>query len=125
MSDFNRVILLGRVGNDPELKQSAQGKPYLRLSLATHSFKSGEAKTTHWHRVMVFGPQAEICNTYLRKGSSVLVEGSLECRTYSDKEGKKTSSVSVIAYRVQFLGGRLSADVSSEEVAEEPIAASA
>lgn len=119
MSDFNRVILLGRIGNELELKTSAQGKPYLKISLATHTFKSGAEKTTHWHRVMVFGSNAELCATYLHKGSSILVEGMLECRTYSDAQGKKVSSVSVIANRVQFLGGRLSADVKDEQGEEE------
>ena len=121
MSDFNRVILLGRVGNELDLKSSAQGKKYLKLSIATHSFRSGEEKTTHWHRVMVFGSQAEICATYLKKGSAVLVEGSLEVRTYNDREGRKVTSVSVIAGRVQFLGGRASVDVvpESEEMHED------
>lgn len=104
MSDFNRVILLGRIGNELELKTSAQGKPYLKLSLATNSFRSGEEKTTHWHRVMVFGHQAEICATYLKKGSQVMIEGFLEVRTYSDKDGRKSTSVSVVANRVQFTG---------------------
>lgn len=121
MSDFNRVILMGRVGNDPELKTSAQGKAYLRLSLATHTYRAGAEKTTYWHRVMVFGLQAENCAKYLRKGSSVLVEGLLECRTYTDGDGKKASSVSVLANQVQFLGGRLSADVADHEDSEEPV----
>ncbi|MBI3544866.1 MAG: single-stranded DNA-binding protein [Deltaproteobacteria bacterium] len=121
MSDFNRVILLGRIGNDLELKQSAQGKPYLKLSLATNFVRSGEEKTTHWHRVMVFGNQAEICATYLKKGSQVMIEGYLEARTWQDGEGKKMSSTSVIANRVQFLGGRQAADL--EPVSEERLAA--
>lgn len=111
MSDFNRVILLGRIGNEVELKTSAQGKPYLKLSVATHSFRGGEQKTTHWHRVMVFGPQAEVCATYLRKGSPVLIEGSLEVRSYTDSADKKINSVSVIASHVNFLGGRASVPV--------------
>lgn len=114
MSDFNRVILIGRIGNDPELKESSEGKKYLRLSLATHSFRGGEQKATHWHRVVVFGSQAEVCAAYLRKGSSVLIEGMLEVRTYTDKEDRKVTAVSVIANRVQFLGGRVSAAVESE-----------
>ncbi|MBI3558066.1 MAG: single-stranded DNA-binding protein [Deltaproteobacteria bacterium] len=111
MSDFNRVILLGRIGNDLELKKSAKDKPYLKLSIATDSHRPGEEKVTYWHRVMVFGQQAESCATYLRKGSQVMVEGYLEVRTYEDKDGRKTTSVSVMANRVQFLGGRRSADV--------------
>lgn len=114
MSDFNRVILLGRIGNELELKTSAQGKPYLKLSLATNSFRAGEEKTTHWHRVMVFGAQAEHCARYLKKGSQVMLEGKLEVRTYTNVEGLKVTSVSVLADRIQFLGGRASADVETE-----------
>lgn len=119
MSTYNKVILSGRVGNDPELKSSAGGVPYLRLSLATHSYKKGGEgekahKTTHWHRVMVFGNQAETCAANLRKGSSILVDGSLEIRTYTDKEDRKVTNVSVIANRIQFLGGMLQANVVEE-----------
>ncbi|MEW6055396.1 MAG: single-stranded DNA-binding protein [Bdellovibrionota bacterium] len=106
MSDFNRVFLLGRVGNDLELKRSAQDKPYLKISLATNSFRSGQERTTHWHRVIVFGAQAEACTEFLRKGSLILVEGSLEVRTYTDRDDKKATHVTVIAHRVQFLTPR-------------------
>ncbi len=115
MSDFNRVILLGRIGNDLELKTSAKEKPYLKLSIATDSHRAGEEKITYWHRVMVFGQQAESCARYLKKGSQVMVEGYLEVRTYQDKDGRKVTSVSVMANRVQFLGGRKSADVEPEQ----------
>lgn len=128
MSDFNRVFLLGRIGNELELKESAQGSKYLKLSVATNSYRAGAEKTTHWHRVMVFGLQAENCARYLRKGSQVMVEGKLEVRTYTNDEGKKISSVSVLADRVQFLGGRASVDVQSDSTADESghgIAASA
>jgi single-strand DNA-binding protein len=132
MSDFNRVILMGRIGNDLELKTSAQGKPYLKISLATHSFRTvgeGESqKTTHWHRVMVFGHQAEICAKYLLKGAQIMVEGSLEVRTYNDKDDRKVTTVSVIASRVNFFGGRMEAKPSSfatEEEDFEQLAASA
>jgi single-strand DNA-binding protein len=122
MSDLNRVFLLGNLGNDPELKKSVHGKPYLNLSIATHTFYQGrEDKTTHWHRVVVFGAQAEACARHLHKGSQVLLEGSLEVNDYTDREGRKSSRVSVVAHRVQFLSGRLSANVvnaGSDEVSE-------
>lgn len=126
MSDFNKVILLGRIGNELELKTSAQGSPYLKLSIATNSYKSGtKEKTTHWHRVMVFGTQAEVCHRYLRKGSQVMVEGFLEVRTYTNSEDQKVTNVSVIANRVQFLGGRMAADVEhGESDANEDLAGS-
>lgn len=103
MSDFNKVILLGRIGNELELKDSAQGKKYLKLSVATNNYRAGEEPTTYWHRVMVFGTLAEHCATYLEKGSQVMIEGHLEVRNYTDKDDRKISSVSVIANRVQFI----------------------
>lgn len=118
MSDFNKVILLGRIGNELELKQSAKGVPYLRMSLATDSHRAGKEKTTHWHQVMVFSTQAENCARYLRKGSQVMVEGSLEVRTYTNSEDRKVTRVSVLADRVKFLGGRMAADVSPVDESE-------
>lgn len=117
MPDFNRVILMGRIGNDLELKTSSQGKEYLRISLATNTYVPGSEKSTHWHRVVVFGTQATICNTYLRKGSSVLVEGMLQTSAYKNSKGVHVKEVSVIAQRIQFLGGRIS--VNTEKGVEE------
>jgi single-strand DNA-binding protein len=118
MTDFNRVILAGRVGNNLELKHSAQNKPYIKLSLATHSFKQDGKKSTHWHRVVVFGDQAEVCSRYLSKGSEVLVEGSLEVKTFTEKgSGTKRTFVSILANKVLFMGSRLSAEVIQENEA--------
>ena len=110
MSDFNRVILVGRIGNELELKKSAQGVSYLKISLATHSLKSeqgnSEAKreqTTHWHRVVAFGLQAENCARFLEKGSKVMVEGSLESRVFTGDDGQKKTWVSILADRVHFM----------------------
>lgn len=102
MSDLNRVFLMGRVGNDLELKTSQGGRAYLKISLATHS-ASAHGESTQWHRVVVFGKQAESCAKYLVKGSLVFVEGSIEVSSYTDPDGKKTVSNSIIAYRVQFM----------------------
>lgn len=101
---------MGRIGNDPELKTSAQGKPYVKLSLATHAYRKGKEggkpeEITHWHRVMVFGTQASTCATWLRKGSQVLVEGSIEVRTWNDDKGEKQTANSILAHRVTFMGG--------------------
>lgn len=116
MSDFNRVILVGRLGNDLELKESSTGKSYLRMNIATHSYKkhndSSKNTSTHWHRVIVFGAQAKLCVTYLKKGSPVLIEGSLEVSSYQDKDGKMITQNTVLADRVRFLGGRMHADLS-------------
>lgn len=126
MSSFNRVILIGRIGNDPELKKSVAGKPYLKLSLATQHYRAGEEPVTHWHRVMVFGTQAEACATYLRKGRQVMVEGSLEVRSFTDKEERKVTIVSVVANRVHFMDAPKAAENEVALVAEsQPLAESA
>jgi single-strand DNA-binding protein len=106
MSDLNKVFLMGRIGNEPELKASQQGRPYLQLSLATHGVGPEKKETTYWHRVVAFGTQAEVCSKYLSKGSRVLVEGTLESGSYTDKDGKKMNQTTVIAYRVQFISTR-------------------
>lgn len=124
MSDVNKVILSGRIGNDLELKTSASGKEYLRLSIAVHAFRKVDdqspergtsVKTTGWHRVVVFGVQAHNCATFLRKGSPVLVEGELQTGNYVDKNGEKQYSSSIVATRVHFLAGRMSADAKPDE----------
>jgi single-strand DNA-binding protein len=122
MTDFNKVILTGRIGNDPELKTSQSGKPYLRLSVATHSMiRKGEdetkLKTTTWHRVIVFGFQATLCMAYLKKGSKVLVEGRLEQNTYTNKNGEKTTITNLIADRIQFMGH--SQKLSQSEISQQ------
>lgn len=116
MSDYNRVILLGRLGNKPELKKSTEGKSYLRLSIATHSHRTGEPKATFWHRVVVFGIQAEYTARYLDKGSPVLVEGHLEESTYTNSKDEKVRATNVVAHQIQFLGGRGHATVEGDVV---------
>ncbi|HRK02712.1 MAG TPA: single-stranded DNA-binding protein [Oligoflexia bacterium] len=122
MSDLNRIFLMGRVGNELELKTSQNGKPYLRISLATHgNGTSGES--TQWHRIVVFGAQAENCARYLQKGSLIFVEGSSETSTYTDADGKKSTSTSVIAYRIQFMSSY--SKKSNEDQNDVPAAESA
>ncbi|MGE4231879.1 MAG: single-stranded DNA-binding protein [Bacteriovoracia bacterium] len=119
MTDFNKVMLLGRVGHDLELRTTVNGKPYLKMSIATHSYNSRtEVKKTSWHQVFVFGPQAEICATYLQKGSEVLIEGSLDQTTYEDEEKQKRYTVGVLASRVYFLGSRVAVESKSEQTAD-------
>lgn len=123
MSDFNRVILIGRVGNEIELKKSANGTSYLRISLATNSYKKGQEKVvTHWHRVMVFHTQAETCALYLAKGSTIMVEGTLETGSYIDKDDKKVTTVSVLASRVRFLSRKKSSPELAEAEAASEVA---
>ena len=90
MASLNKVTLIGNLGQDPELRYMPDGTPVASLSIATtekFKDKNGESKeNTSWHRVLFFGRQAEVCRDYLKKGSSVYIEGALRYRKYQDKE---------------------------------------
>ena len=109
MGSVNKVILVGNLGADPELKYTPSNRPLCNLSVATNEVfkdKSGaRQERTEWHRVTVWGEQAETCSKYLAKGRSVYVEGRLQTRSWDDKEGKKRYSTDIVADRVVFLGG--------------------
>jgi single-strand DNA-binding protein len=109
MASVNKVILIGNLGADPELKYTPSNRPLCNLSLATNEVfkdKSGaRQERTEWHRVTVWGEQAETCSKYLAKGRSVYIEGRLQTRSWDDKDGKKRYSTDIVAERVVFLGG--------------------
>jgi single-strand DNA-binding protein len=107
MGSVNKVILVGNLGADPELKYTPSSRPLCNLRIATtevYKDKSGQRQEkTEWHRVTVWGDQAENCNKYLSKGRSVYIEGRLQTRSY-DKDGQKHYATDVVADRVVFLG---------------------
>src|SRR5262250_1978787 len=109
MGSVNKVILVGNLGADPELKYTPSSRPLCNLRIATTDVfkdKSGQRQErTEWHRVTVWGDQAENCNKYLSKGRTVYVEGRLQTRSWDDKDGNKRYSTEIVADRVQFLGG--------------------
>ena len=109
MGSVNKVILVGNLGADPELKYTPSNRPVCNLSIATNEVfkdKSGQRQErTEWHRVTVWGEQGETCSKYLSKGRSVYVEGRLQTRSWADKDGKKRYSTDIVADRVVFLGG--------------------
>jgi single-strand DNA-binding protein len=110
MGSVNKVILVGNLGADPELKYTTSNRPVCNLSLATNEVfkdKGGQRQErTEWHRVTVWGEQAEHCQKYLGKGRSVYIEGRLQTRSWDDKvSGQKKYSTEVVADRVVFLGG--------------------
>jgi single-strand DNA-binding protein len=106
----NKVILIGNLGADPELKYLPSGQAVCEFRIATSerwTGKDGQQKeSTEWHRIKVWGKQGEGCKEYLSKGRQVYVEGGLRTRSWDDKEGKKHYTTEVVAQRVQFLGGR-------------------
>ena len=108
MASVNKVILLGNLGRDPEVRFTQGGTPVANFTMATTdrwSDPSGEKKEkTEWHRIVVWGKQAEIAGEYLRKGRPVFVEGSLQTREWTDRDGNKRYTTEVRAQRLQLLG---------------------
>jgi single-strand DNA-binding protein len=109
MASVNKVILVGNLGRDPEIRYTQGGQPVANFTLATsESFTTREGKReerTEWHRIVVWGKTAELCTQYLAKGRSVYIEGRLQTREWEDKEGQKRRTTEVVAQSVQFLGG--------------------
>lgn len=110
MSGVNKVILVGRLGSDPELKYTQGGQAIARFSIATSEQwkdkNSGQMQEkTEWHRIVVWGKMAEICGQHLSKGRQVYIEGKLQTRSWEDQQsGQKKYSTEVVAGTVQFLG---------------------
>ncbi len=113
MSGVNKVIILGRLGSDPETKAVSTGSTITRFSLATSEAwndKDGKKQErTEWHRVVVWGKLAEICGKYLAKGRQAYVEGRLQTRSWEDQQGVKKYTTEIVASTVQFIGGSQSA----------------
>lgn len=107
MSGVNKVILVGRLGNDPEIRYTQQGTAVGNFNIATseiYTDKAGQRQEkTEWHRIVVWGKPAENCGKYLGKGRQVYVEGRLQTRQWDDKEGNKRYTTEVNASTVQFL----------------------
>ncbi len=111
MASVNKVIIVGNLGRDPEIRYLPSGDAVANIAVAT-SYKSkdrttGEQKeVTEWHRISFFGRLAEIAGQYLKKGSSVYVEGRLQTRKYMDKDGVEKYATDIVAEQMQMLGGR-------------------
>src|SRR2546422_6502336 len=109
MASVNKVILVGNLGKDPEVRFTPSGRAVAKFSLATTDSwmdqESGRQERTEWHNIVVWGKQAENCGQYLAKGRQVYIEGAIRSRSYDDKEGNKRYITEVVAQRVQFLGG--------------------
>jgi single-strand DNA-binding protein len=123
MAGRNLVILVGRLGRDPELKYTSDGKAVANFSVATSEDwkdkKTGEKKErTEWHRIVVWGRLGEICGEYLRKGSQVYLEGKIQTRQWEDKEGNERYVTEIVAHTMQMLGG--GQERENPQVQEEP-----
>jgi len=112
-SGINKVILVGNLGKDPDMRYKAGGDAVENLSIDTserwNDSQTGEKKEkTEWHRVVFFRRIAEVCGEYLKKGSSVYIEGSLRTRDWEDDQGNKRYTTEIIGREMQMLGGRRS-----------------
>ena len=111
MASVNKVIIVGNLGRDPEIRYMPSGDAIANIAVAT-SYKSKDRNTgeqkelTEWHRISFFGRLAEIVGQYLKKGSSVYVEGRLQTRKYTDKDGIEKYATDIVAENMQMLGGR-------------------
>ena len=110
MASLNKVMLIGNLGRDPEIRYSQQGMAMVNFSIATterwtDKNTGDRQERTEWHRIVVFGKQAETCEKYLSKGSSIYIEGRLQTRSW-EKDGQTNYTTEVVATNFQFLGGR-------------------
>ncbi len=106
----NKVILVGRLGRDPETRYTGSGQAVANFSVATdesYKDKNGERqKRTEWHRITAWGKLAEICQQYLKKGTMVYIEGRIQSREWQDKEGQKRTSFDIVANTMKMLSSR-------------------
>jgi len=124
MASVNKVILVGNLGGDPEVRYMPSGDAVASIRLATTDrYKdktSGETKeSTEWHRVSFFGRLAEIVNEYLKKGASVYIEGRIRTRKYTDQAGVEKYATEIVADQMQMLGGRADANSQASRAGEE------
>jgi single-strand DNA-binding protein len=111
MSGVNKVILIGRLGQDPEVKYTPSGDAVANFSMATSEEwkdkNSGEKREqTEWHKIVAWRKLGEVCGEYLQKGRQVYIEGKLQTRSWEDKEGVKRYTTEIVASSVQFLGDK-------------------
>lgn len=124
MASVNKVILVGNLGKDPELRYTQSGVAYCTFSIATtenwNDAQGNRQEKTEWHRITTWKKQAENCAKYLKKGSSAYVEGRLQTRSWDDQNGQKRYSTDIVADNVKFLGGGASRDSSAASPSASP-----
>jgi single-strand DNA-binding protein len=109
MASVNKVIIVGNLGKDPEVRYTPSGRAVAKFPVATTDSwtdqENSRQERTEWHNIVVWGKQAENCGQYLSKGRQVYLEGAIRSRSYDDKDGNKRYITEIVAQRVQFLGG--------------------
>jgi single-strand DNA-binding protein len=114
----NKVILVGRLGQNPEVRYTPSGAAVANFSVATNEAwtdkQGAKQEKTEWHRIVVWGKLAELCSQYLTKGRQAYIEGRLQTRQWTDKDGQTKYTTEVHAQTVQFLGGQAGAGAGRE-----------
>lgn len=118
---INRVILLGRVGKDPEIRTMQDGTKVANFSIATSETykKDGEKKEdTQWHNIVAWRKLADLAESWIKKGGQIYVEGKIQYRTYENKDGNRVGTTDIVADQIRLLGGKR--EERTEEVSSEP-----
>jgi len=122
---LNKVMLIGHLGRDPEIRFMPSGKAVANFSMATTEswtdIDGNKEERTEWHRIVVFGKLAEICNQYLSKGRQVYIEGRLQTREWEDKGGNKRTTTEVVVSDMIMLGGRTDSEGNSRKKAADSV----
>jgi single-strand DNA-binding protein len=128
MAGVNKVILIGNLGKDPELRYTPGGQATASFSLATTerwNDKNGQKQErTEWHNIVAWGKLAELVNQYLKKGRSAYIEGRINYRSWDDRDGNKKYRTEIVANQIQFLGGGGPASSANDALPDTPEAAS-
>jgi single-strand DNA-binding protein len=108
MASINKVILIGNLGGDPEIRYTPSGRPVANFNIATTenwtNKDGGKEERTEWHRIVAWGRLGEICGEYLHKGKQVYIEGKLQTRSWEDRDGNKRYTTEILAQTMQMLG---------------------
>jgi len=123
---LNKVLLIGHLGRDPEVRYLPKGQAVANFTMATNEVwtdrEGKQQERTEWHRIVAFGKLAEFCSEYLSKGKQVYVEGRLQTRDWTDQNGQKRSTTEIIARTIILLGAKGEAPIGEgEEVVYEPL----
>ena len=127
MGSVNKVILIGNLGRDPEVRHTPSGAAVANFSIATNEAwnnREGQREErTEWHRVVAFGKLAEICGQYLKRGKQVYIEGRLQTRQWEDRDGNKRSTTEIVAANMTMLGraGEADAEPYAPPIEEDPL----
>ena len=118
MANLNKVMLIGRLGQDPEIRYTQSGSSGANVTFATNDYwtdkQGGKQERTEWHSLVLWGKLADLAQSYLKKGSQVYVEGRLQTRKWEDKEGNDRWTTEIVANDMQMLGERISSSSNSD-----------